>query len=299
MSFQKSDNTAGGLAKLYVLRLINFQGIKWSNDYQSYLLIGDAYNYLEQLYFTQDTGSFKVQRKKGTYHISVAATFPGSSVSFEELESNPFLLVGLTHNNEYLIFGDANNYFIYDHDQDSGSDFSDLNQTAFNLKRQMMLKPKLIREPFIVKNDQLVVPFEVSCPNVNFQDLGSGNYELTVAYNSEQINGGNINTVLFVVGPSNFKEKAFVTFEVKQNFASNLFARVWAYASTIGVKNHLADYSVEYSSAIANEWVTVNLEVWSETPPFNGVYVLINHADAPVLTDETIEIRNIVVKTLP
>lgn len=147
MSFLKSNNTAGGLAKLFILRLAHYQGVRWVAEYGTYFL-NDVSSYLEPLYFTQDTGNYQVKYKNGAYEVSINTNYPGYSQSFEELECTPFLLLGLTHNNEYLLFGDANNYFIYDHNQDSGSDFSDLASTKFELKRNMMLKPRLIIDPF-------------------------------------------------------------------------------------------------------------------------------------------------------
>ncbi len=303
MSFQKSDNTAGGLAKLFLLRLNHFQGVKWSNDFQSYILVGDTYNYLEQIYFTQDTGSYAVQRKKGAYNITIKASYPGSSNAFEELEGTPFLLVGLTHNKQYLLFGDANNYFIYDHNEDSGSDFSELHHTAFKLKRQMMFKPRLIRDPFVVDVIPQEVQFEVFNNSVNFSEESEGQYRLNIPY---YINpSSNIHVTLFKVGPSNFQNKSTITFEVRQNFASGNFAPVAGFAKTIDantlsdLKNHISRYNVSYSAQAANQWVTVTLEVWSDTPPYNAMEVFISTRNVGVAVNEYVQIRNIQVKTLP
>ncbi|TLX73716.1 hypothetical protein E9993_14760 [Labilibacter sediminis] len=294
MSFLKSNNTAGGLAKLFLLRLAHYKGIKWVAEYGAFAL-NDVSSYLEPLYFTQDTGSYQVKYKKGIYEVGIKAKYPGYSQSFEELEGTPFVLVGLTHNKEYLLFGDANNYFIYDHNQESGSDFSDLSHIKFELRRNMMMKPRFIRDPFVLNTALEVLPYDLYLyGSDNWQDLGDGYYILTSGGYS-----GNVYQQLFRLGPCNFNERAFITFEMKQNFSSNLFARVYSFATTIDGSNHIARYEVEYSEFEANKWITVNVEVWSETPPFNGVWVYLNHNDAPVLAGETIEIRNIVLKTLP
>jgi len=151
MSFAKSSDTVGGLAKLWILPLQEFKGVVFQPGSGLYRL-KEAGSSLDPFYFTPDTGGYKVEWKKGAYHITITAKVPGNSVGLDQsllkLELSPFLVVGLNYNGQTLLFGDALNYFIYDRNQDTGSDFSDLSHYVFELTRQMMIRPRFLLNPF-------------------------------------------------------------------------------------------------------------------------------------------------------
>jgi hypothetical protein len=296
MTFAKQSNTAGGLAKLYVLRLADYQGIKYMPAYNSFVL-NDVSSALEEIYLTQDTISYSVTRKSNAYQVKISGTYPGSSDNIEELEGTPFILVGLTHNKEYLLFGDANNYFVYDYNQDGGANFEDLAQTSFELTRSMMLKPRLIYNPFIEQAEEVVTVDYSIILNGDDQwaDMGEGYYIRTYASDITS------NLTQFYLNQVSNNGTVKVSFEMKQNFSSGNFAPVLptpcTYFASNAIVTYVSSYDITYSEQIVNEWITVELEVSAKDgEDFDTVIIYTKHADATALSGETIEFRNIVVE---
>ncbi len=153
MSLQKTSKTAGGLAKIWILRLRNFKGYHFNPITKRYNL-GDVRSFLEELYFTPDTAGYTVKQKYPAYNIKVNAIIPGTDITIDaylrEFENEPFIIVALNSNRQYLLFGDAYDFFIYLHDQDSGSDLSDRSQYQFSVSATMMVTPRFIDDPFII-----------------------------------------------------------------------------------------------------------------------------------------------------
>ncbi len=296
MTFAKQSNTAGGLAKLYVLRLADYQGLKYMPAYNGFVL-NDVSSYLEEIYLTQDTISYSVTRKSNAYQIKVSGTYPGSSDSIEELEGTPFILVGLTHNKEYLLFGDANNYFIYNYNQNGGTNFEDLAQTTFELTRSMMLKPRHIYNPFAELAEEVVnVDFSIVLNGDDqWVDMGGGYYIRTYAMDISA------NLTQFYLNEVSNNGTVKVSFEMKQNFSNGNFAAVFpvpcTYIASNAIVSYISSYDITYSAEMANEWVTVELEVSAkEGEDFDSVIIYTKHTDATALSGETIEFRNIEVE---
>jgi hypothetical protein len=151
MSSSKSINTAGGLAKLWFLPLQHYKGLGYNWAKGMAAIVANA-ELLQPIYFTPDTGGYEVTWKKGAYQLKLKAKLPGNETAMDatlsRLEVEPFLLVALNHNGQYLLFGDYDNYFLYERDQDTGEDFIDLSHFKIDITRQLMTPPRLIVSPF-------------------------------------------------------------------------------------------------------------------------------------------------------
>ena len=105
MSSIKSVNTVGGLSKLWILPLQYFKGVMFAPGELKYVL-QDGSSHLQQLYFTPDTGGYQVEWKKGAYRTEVKATIPGNDIGIDstllQLETEPFLILAVNHNGQYL-----------------------------------------------------------------------------------------------------------------------------------------------------------------------------------------------------
>jgi hypothetical protein len=151
MNFLKSDNYLGSFSQLWILPLQHYKGIGY-NAVTGYFTKG-LKNYLIPLPFSMDTAEWKVKRKKGIYTVAVQCFFKGADeatiTQLAQLENTPFLIVIQDHNNNYVLMGDNANFFLFDHNFESGKDFSDVAGTEIKLERDMMIPPIFITTPFV------------------------------------------------------------------------------------------------------------------------------------------------------
>ena len=177
MSLQKTDKTSGGLVKIWILRLRNFKGLHF-NTVSSRYNLGDVRAYLEEIYFTIDTGGYSVKERYPGYEIKINAVIPGTDITIDaylrELQNDPFLIVALNSNKQYLFFGDHDNFFTWFHDQDIGKDPAERSQYNFDVSANMFSPPRFIDNPFVV--------FSPSVSNVFISGLIKENETVTGMY---------------------------------------------------------------------------------------------------------------------
>lgn len=152
MRFLKSNRFAGGIARMWLLPMQNYKGLIFDPESGMFQPEGIK-NYLTEVPFSIDSGSWQVKKKKMFYQVEISTFITGAGINNLEasidLERTPFLVIIQDYNGNFLLFGDHSNYFLYDPDIAGSNDFSTPAGINFTLKRSMMSLPVFLSDIFL------------------------------------------------------------------------------------------------------------------------------------------------------
>ncbi|MGQ1890633.1 hypothetical protein ACT29H_09345 [Thermophagus sp. OGC60D27] len=151
MNFQKSK-FAGGIARLWILPLQYYNGVKFNATSGLYYPLGIK-GKLTDVPFSIDSCSYSIKKKGSAYDVNISCFIPGISFynlqASIDLESTPFLIIVRDYNNNFMLFGDYDNFFLYNPDLESNEDYSEPAGINFSFSRTMLNMPLLIEDPFV------------------------------------------------------------------------------------------------------------------------------------------------------
>lgn len=149
MNFQKS-NFSGGIARMWILPLQYYQGKKFNHSSGLFFALGIK-GVLKEIPFSIDKASYSVTKKNSAYNVKISCFIPGISIlnidSAFNLEATPFLIIVEDYNKNFILFGDYDNFFLYDPDFSSNEDYSYPAGINFSISRTMLNMPCLIEDP--------------------------------------------------------------------------------------------------------------------------------------------------------
>lgn len=145
-----SGHNAGGIVAMWLLELGGYKGVQYDVTTGLFKLLNDFAEF-SKVYFTEDTCEAEVTEKRiNEIEFEFSAKIPKMRVDALNLWKGmrvPFVMLYQDCNDQFYLAGSEIDPLFSNFKQVPGSSFADFNHLLFSVKRDLILKPKLIYDP--------------------------------------------------------------------------------------------------------------------------------------------------------